>query len=373
MAARFACRQRGGGSEVLGRGVGGVVPPHPPLLAMPATNPLMAEREWSVFESVIPANIESVILFVRNESHRARTLNKNVCIALIEVVDETLCIDIEDKVLDVNLIEKRTKDQNPRTATDNLDLTQISNTNEQIWAEINSYPSASMTLLTQYERELKEEDSYFSDQIDKVFMENYDVSPDLKPRDLYLMQRYLKTNQDTYVFQGDPLGRVTVWKHKIHTGDHPPIRQNPYRFSEAQKMEVEKQVSEMLRLGVIVPAVTNWSSPVTLAPKRDGTYRFCIDYRKLNDITRKDSFPVPRLDEALSIMRGCDRFSVQDAQSCFWQIPMHRDSQEKTTFVCHLGTFMFRMMPFGLTGAPASCVRAMSRIFHNLERRIGFI
>ena len=129
----------------------------------------------------------------------------------------------------------------------------------------------------------------------------------------------------------------------------------------------------MLRLGVIVPAVTDWSSPVTLAPKRDGTYRFCIDYRKLNDITRKDSFPVPRLDEALSIMRGCNRFSVQDAQSCFWQIPMHRDSQEKTTFVCHLGTFMFRMMPFGLTGAPASCVRAMSRIFHNLERRIGFI
>ena len=191
------------------------------------TNPQMAEREWSVFESVIPANIESVILFVRNESHRARTLNKNVCIALIEVVDETLCIDIEDKVLDVNLIEKRTKDQSPRTATDTLDLTQISNINEQIWAEINSYPSASMTLLTQHERELKEEDPYFSDQIDKVFMKNYDVSPDLKPRDLYLMQRYLKTNQDTYVFQGDPLGRVTVWKHKIHTGDHPPIRQKP--------------------------------------------------------------------------------------------------------------------------------------------------
>ena len=344
-----------------------------PNTCVVVVDPLMAEKEWSVSESVIPANTESVVLFVRNESHKARILNKNVCIALLEIVDETLCIDIRDKVLEVNTIGKRTKNQSSRTTTDTLDLTQVSNINEQIWAEINSYPSASMTPLTQYERELKEEDSYFSDQIDKVFMKNYDVSPDLKPRDLYLMQRYLKTNQDTYVFQGDPLGRVTVWKHKIHTGDHPPIRQNPYRFSEAQKMEVEKQVSEMLRLGVIVPAVTDWSSPVTLAPKRDGTYRFCIDYRKLNDITRKDSFPVPRLDEALSIMRGCDRFSVQDAQSCFWQIPMHRDSQEKTTFVCHLGTFMFRMMPFGLTGAPASCVRAMSRIFHNLERRIGFI
>ena len=344
-----------------------------PNVCVVVVDPLMAGKEWSVSESVIPADTESVVLFVRNESHKARILNRNVCIALLEIVDETLCIDVGDRVLEVNTIGKRTKDRSSRTATDTLDLTQISNINEQIWAEINSYPSASMTLLTQCERELKEEDPYFSDQIDKVFMKNYDVSPDLKPRDLYLMQRYLKTNQDTYVFQGDPLGRVTVWKHKIHIGDHPPIRQNPYRFSEAQKMEVEKQVSEILRLGVIVPAVTDWSSPVTLAPKRDGTYRFCIDYRKLNDITRKDSFPVPRLDEALSIWRGCDRFSVQDAQSCFWQIPMHRDSQEKTTFVCHLGTFMFRMMPFGLTGAPASCVRAMSRIFHNLERRIGFI
>ena len=336
-------------------------------------DPVMATKDWTISESVIPANTESVVLFVRNGSSKARTHNKNVCIALLQCVDETLCIDIRDEVPEVNVIGNWKNRQSPGMTADPLDLTQVSNINEEIWTEINSYPSASMTLFTQFERELKEEDAYFSERIDKEFLKDYDVSPDLRPRDLYLMQRYLETNRDIYVFSGDPLGRVTVWKHKIHTGDHPPIRQNPYRFSEAQKMEVEKQVSEMLRLGVIVSAVTEWSSPVTLAPKRDGTYRFCIDYRKLNDITRKDSFPVPRLDEALSIMRGCDRFSVQDAQSCFWQIPMHRDSQEKTTFVCHLGTFMFRMMPFGLTGAPASCVRAMSRIFQNLERKIGFI
>ena len=187
------------------------------------------------------------------------------------------------------------------------------------------------------------------------------------------MQCYLEKNKDVYVFKGDPLGRINIWKHQIPTGDHLPIRQNPYRFTESQKAEVERQVNEMLELGVVVPAFSGWASPVTLAPKRDGTWRFCIVYRKLNDITRKDSFPVPRLDEALSVMRNCDRFSVQDAQSCFWQIPMSREDQPKTTFVCHLGTFMFRVMPFGLTGAPASCMRAMTKIFHNLERRIGFI
>ena len=172
-------------------------------------------------------------------------------------------------------------------------------------------------MLKPEERQLPPEDTSFLSKINEDFLRNFDVSPDLLPRDRYLVQRYLEENRDIYAFEDDPLGRVTVWRHKIPTGDHPPIRSNPYRFSEIQKAEVEKQVTKMLRQGVIVPAVTSWSSPITLAPKRDGTWRFCVDYRKLNDITQKDSFPVPRLDEALSIMRGCNRFTVQDAQTCF--------------------------------------------------------
>ena len=93
----------------------------------------------------------------------------------------------------------------------------------------------------------------------------------------------------------------------------------------------------------------------------------------LGKVTVFVTFPVPRIDEALSLMRDCDTFSVQDAQSCFWQIQMHPKDQEKTTFVCHLGTFMFRVMPFGLTGAPASCNRTMTTIFAGLEGRISFI
>ncbi len=339
--------------------------------SLASIDPAMAEKNWTITEVLIPSGTDSFIVYVRNDSLKARYLNRNVSIAVLEDIDDSLCVEIPPQNEKPKNSRKRTK--RPKTSTTNIDKNRINNINEEVWSEINSYPSASMTFFTQYERELKEDDPYFSDCIDQEFLKDYDVSPDLIPRDRLLMQRYLQNNRDIYVFPGDPLGRVTVWKHKIPTGDHPPIKQNPYRFSEVQKAEVEKQVSEMIRLGVIVPAVTGWSSPVTLAPKRDGTWRFCIDYRRLNDITRKDSFPIPRLDEALSVMRGCDRFSVQDAQSCFWQIPMHRDDQPKTTFTCHLGTFMFRMMPFGLTGAPASCVRAMTRIFHNLERRIGFI
>ena len=344
--------------------------PKPSLLTI---DPKISEKGWSVQDGLLPANSNDFIVYIKNLTRRAKTLNKNASIALIEEVDDAQCVDIsypehtEERRPDTNL-SKRTEETLKR-----LSLDGVTSIDQRIWSEINAYPPAIESFFTPKEQSLSEEDEYFERVINEKFMEQFDVSPDLTPRQRYLIQRYLEENQDIYAFQGDQLGRVTAWKHRIPTGDHAPIKQNPYRFSEAQKAEVEKQVSEMMRLGVIVPAVTSWASPVTLAPKRDGTWRFCIDYRKLNDITRKDSFPVPRLDEALSVMRGCDRFSVQDAQSCFWQIPLHKDDQEKTTFCCHLGTFMFRVMPFGLTGAPASCVRAMSRIFMNLERRIGFI
>ena len=157
------------------------------------------------------------------------------------------------------------------------------------------------------------------------------------------------------------------------TGDHPPIRQNPYRTSEAQKLQIQECVNEMMQKGVIVPCVSSWSSPVTLVPKKDGTIRFCIDYRKLNAITKDDLYPIPRLDEPLALMRGSKLFSVMDCDSCYWQIPLDKQSQEKTTFTCHLGTFMFKVMPFGLKSAPASCVRAMDRIFKEENRRISFI
>ena len=129
----------------------------------------------------------------------------------------------------------------------------------------------------------------------------------------------------------------------------------------------------MLKRGIIIPCVSSWSSPITLVPKRDGTFRFCVDYRKLNAITKDDAFPIPRLDEPLTLMKNCDRFSVMDCDQCYFQIPMAKNSMEKTTFTCHLGTFLFKVMPFGVKGGPASCVRAMSEIFKTENRKISFI
>ena len=130
----------------------------------------------------------------------------------------------------------------------------------------------------------------------------------------------------------------------------------------------------MMAKGVIVPCVSQWAlTNHRLFQIRDGSVRFCIDYRRLNSVTQDDAYPIPRLDEPLSLMRGSDTFSVMDCDSCYWQIPLDSSSQKKTTFTCHLGTFMFKVLPFGLKTAPASCVRLMDKLFASVNRRISFI
>ena len=245
--------------------------------------------------------------------------------------------------------------------------------NKKIWEKLSSVPNADFMFLTPFERGLSDDDTYFVQNLDSDSYEKWNVSPDLKPKHKFMFWRLLEKYRGVFAFKGDPLGKIDNWVHRIDTGEHPPIKQNPYRTSEAQKLQIQECINEMMEKGVIVPCVSSWASPVTLVPKKDGTIRFCIDYRKLNAITKDDLYPIPRLDEPLALMRGSKYFSVMDCDSCYWQIPLDRKSMEKTTFTCHLGTFMFKVMPFGLKCAPASCVRAMDRIFKDENRRISFI
>ena len=169
------------------------------------------------------------------------------------------------------------------------------------------------------------------------------------------------------------LGHTTIIQHKINTGEALPIKQQPYRVSHHQKASIEKHISDMLDQGVIEVSSSPWSSPVVLVKKKDGSTRFCIDYRKLNAVTRKDSYPLPRIDDALDSLAGSKYFSTLDLQSGYHQVAMHPDSKEKTAFISHAGLYQFNVLSFGLTNAPPQFQRLMSRVLHGLEWKVCLV
>ena len=155
----------------------------------------------------------------------------------------------------------------------------------------------------------------------------------------------------------------TDWvQFEIDTGDAQPRKVPLRRMPLSVREEVARQVSKMQETGVIVPSKSPWSSPVVLVRKKDGTHRFCVDYRNLNAVTKPDSYPLPRMDDLLEHLGRCKFFSTLDLAAGYWQIKMHPESREKTAFATTQGLFEFQVMPFGLTNAPAVFQRLMQRV-----------
>lgn len=154
--------------------------------------------------------------------------------------------------------------------------------------------------------------------------------------------------------------------HRINTGSAQPIRQKPYRVSPAEREIISEQV-EMLTKGVIQESSSPWAAPVILVKKKDGTWRFCVDYRRLNNVTKKDVYPLPRIDDAIDCLYAASYFSSVDLRSGYWQIPMHIEDKEKNAFVMPDGLFEFKVMPFGLCNTPAMFERFMDTILRGLK------
>ena len=117
---------------------------------------------------------------------------------------------------------------------------------------------------------------------------------------------------------------------------------------------------------MIEPCSGPWASPIVIVTKKDGTHRVCIDFRKVNNVTRKDAFPLPRMDDCLDALAGSKLFSTLDLASGYWQIPVAEEDRDKTAFNTRNGLHRFRVMPFGLATAPATFERLMELVLKGL-------
>eukprot|EP00731_Ephydatia_muelleri_P038872 Em0957g1a len=163
------------------------------------------------------------------------------------------------------------------------------------------------------------------------------------------------------------LGRTTKLKHIIDTGTAPPIRQYPRRVPPADREVVKELLDQMKRNDVIQPSSSAWASPIVLAKKKDGGVRFCVDFRRMNEVTRKDAYPLPRIDDTLETLSQPQLFSTLDLASGYWQVELAEESREKTAFSTTEGLYEFKVMPFGLCNAPATFQRLMDLVLSGLQ------
>src|SRR5437764_14479777 len=162
------------------------------------------------------------------------------------------------------------------------------------------------------------------------------------------VKEVIRKNKNIIIKGKYEIRRTNIVKHTIDTGEEKPIKQKARRLSVKEK-EIEKEhIEEMLKKGIIRKSKSPWSSPVVFVPKKGGEIQFCIDYRKLNKVTKKDNHPLPRIDEMLDKFEGSQWFSSIDLASEYWHVEMDERDIEKTAFITSEGLYESLVMPFGL-------------------------
>ena len=209
-------------------------------------------------------------------------------------------------------------------------------------------------------------------------IEKFNHHKSIKARDLIQIDEKLTRDQrnklllliDKYdhIFSkhANDLGFNDVHKFDINTGDAKAIKSRQYRVPYAQQETVDKMIDEMLSNKIISKSKSPWASPIVIVKKKDGSNRFCIDYRKLNQVTVKDNYPIPLIEETLDSLNGSSFFSSLDLASGYWQIALSDSAKEKTAFISTKGLFEFNVLPFGLSNAVSAFQRTMEIVIEGL-------
>ena len=209
----------------------------------------------------------------------------------------------------------------------------------------------------------------FDDSAPVVGIEGVDLSHISNDEQRQSLMQLLKRFKHAFADPNLPPSRTQVVSHSINTGDSRPIAQQPYRKPHTEVKHEGEMIDKLLEQGVIRPSCSDWASPTVIVSKKDGTARFCVDYRRLNAVTVKDCYPLPRQDDTFDRLspNKMHFISSLDCKDGYYHIPMSPNSIKKTAFTSQHGLFEFVVMPFGVTGGPSTYQRMMDVLMSGLR------
>ena len=204
-----------------------------------------------------------------------------------------------------------------------------------------------------------------------IKLQNSTVLSDLESKTCHLPDEQNKELTDlireySHLFPDVP-SKTDVFYHDVDVGDSKPIKQHPYRANPIKRENLNEEVKFMLKNEIIEASHSEWSSPCLLVPKPDKTFRFCTDYRKVNEVTKTDSFPIPRMEDCIDQVGSSKYVTKLDLLKGYWQVPLTERAVEISAFVTPDGLYEYKVMPFGMKNSGATFQRLMYEVIFELE------
>ena len=195
--------------------------------------------------------------------------------------------------------------------------------------------------------------------------ESFQFGEDITEKEKQIMLNLAKQYAQTLSKGPFDVGKTDKIRHTINTGDARPISVPPHRMNPMQRQELHRQIQALIEAGFVRESCSPWAAPALLVKKKDGTWRFCIDHRQLNDITKKDAMPLPRVDDVLNLLAGAEFFTTLDFCCGYYHVPLDDQSCEKTAFITPFGLYEWTRMTMGLCNAPATFQRLMNHVLRD--------
>ena len=212
-----------------------------------------------------------------------------------------------------------------------------------------------------------EEPDFFPPTVD------WNINPGLNQQEKGTLRTLWQEYLEVFGINPKKPSKTSITEHTIETGGPHPVRAKYGGVSPQAEQEINNQIHQILGNGIIRPSSSPWASRVIIVQKKDGTTRFAIDYRELNDLTKKDSYPIPEMKDILDKLHGSEFFSTLDGASAYWSIPIAEEDIEKTAFVSPRGEFEFSVMPFVLCNAPSTYERVIYSVLKNAPHSLPYI